>query len=168
MPCGQLRVMNFEFLPHPSFWGYGTLYVGTHAMRPQATGQIQMIRNTCYGFIAESYPPFLGRGWGRGFFMRPYIQGVPPSPTVVCGTPHRGAGGLSPCCNGTCSRMYCCVSSSLAPALFPPPRAPYCVEFICYSHITLRFPRHLIYCYTRYYFFKRDNDFGAQNNKTIK
>ena len=78
MPCGQLRVMNFEFLPHPSFWGYGTLYVGTHAMRPQATGQIQMIRNTCYGFIAESYPPFLGRGWGRGFFMRPYIQGVPP------------------------------------------------------------------------------------------
>ena len=80
--------------------------------------------------------------------------------------PPPGAGGLSPCCNSTCSRMCCCVSSSLAPALFPPPRTPYCVEFICYSHITLRFPRHLIYWYTRYYFFKRNNDFGVQNNKT--
>ena len=39
------------------------------------------------------------------------------------------------CCNATCSSVCCCVPSCLAPVLFPPPRAPYCVElYMWFSH----------------------------------
>ena len=121
---------------------------------------------------AESYPAFVGMfrlserngklvsllpsewnfaesNWAGGeafacvptFRVRCLRYGPTWASTTLYGAIQSAACCHTPCCNATCCR----VSSSLAPAMFPPPRAPYCVEFICDSHITLRFPKALIY-----------------------